>query len=132
MESKREIVKIENGDKYSWREALNSELWIAPTSNLFETEDAFFLNINLAGVERENIKISLVDGILFVFGRIAFHEAINKNYILKEAEVGNYFRKFRVAESVNSDLIAARYENGLLTIELPKLERYKTRIIKID
>ena len=51
-----------------------------------------------------------------------YHEAINRDYILNENEIGNYFRKFKISDSIDKTKISAKYDNGQLIVNLPKSE----------
>ena len=55
----------------------------------------------------------------------------NRKYILNENEIGNYYRKFRISNSVDETKIEARFENGQLIVKLPKHDRIKPRTIDI-
>ncbi|MGD8779778.1 MAG: Hsp20/alpha crystallin family protein [Ignavibacteria bacterium] len=119
------------GKLKSWEEALENELWINPVVDIFETEHEFYLLAQLPGVEKNNMKIKLEDGNLLIMGRINYEETLNRNYTLKESETGNYFRKFNLSDSIDSEKINANYENGLLTVKLPKKDKVKPKVIDI-
>jgi HSP20 family protein len=120
-----------SGKLKSWEEALENELWINPVVDIFETEHEFYLLAQLPGVEKNNMKIKLEDGNLLIMGRINYEETLNRNYTLKESETGNYFRKFKLSDSVDSEKINADYKNGLLTVKLPKKDKVKPKVIDI-
>lgn len=85
----------------------------------------------MPGVTKENIKIKLEEGHLILMGRINFEDAVNKKYVLKESETGNYYRRFRISDSIDESKIDAKLENGILNIKLPKHERVKPKTIEI-
>jgi HSP20 family molecular chaperone IbpA len=85
----------------------------------------------MPGVSRENIQLKLEDTSLAIFGRINFSEAIKRNYILNENEIGNYYRKFNISNSIDETRIEAKFENGQLNVKLPKHDRVKPRTISI-
>ena len=123
--------KINHSSSKSWEDALENESWINPVVDIFETDEEFCLVAQLPGVDKSNMKIKLEDGNLLVMGRIDYDEVINRKYTLKESETGNYFRKFKLSDSVDYAKINANYENGLLTVKLPKLESEKPKDIEI-
>lgn len=115
----------------NWDEALKSEIWIAPTVNLHETADEFILSVFMPGVSKENIKIKVENDSIVIMGRKNYGQYIVHNYLLKEFEFGNYFRRFRIADTVDVTKIDAEYKDGILNILLPKHERVKPRNINI-
>ncbi|MEG8947086.1 Hsp20/alpha crystallin family protein [Rosettibacter firmus] len=115
----------------SWDEALETECWIAPLVDIYETDNDFILNAYLPGVKKENLKIKLEDDHLVIMGRIDYDEAINRKYVLKETETGNFYRRFKISDSIDESKIDARFENGVLEVKLPKHERVKPKTIEI-
>jgi HSP20 family protein len=51
---------------------------------------------------------------------------------LNEYTVGNYYRKFRISDSIDNNKIEAKFENGVLSVKLPKHDRVKPRTIEIN
>ena len=127
----KDLISIKESDHTSIEELLDKENVIAPLTDIYETEDEFVLTANMPGVSRENIQIKLEDTSLAIFGRIKFSEAIKRNYILNENEIGNYYRKFNISNSIDETRIEAKYENGQLILNLPKHDRVKPRTINI-
>lgn len=115
----------------NWDEALEKESWIAPTIDIYETADDYFLSAYLPGVSKENVKIKLEDGNLVIMGRVDYETLINRKYILKEMEVGNFYRRFKISNSIDESKVDARFENGILQVKLPKHERIKPKTIEI-
>ncbi len=129
MAENKEMVKVE--EKKSWEQALEKESWVAPLVDIYETDDDFYLLAYVPGVKKENVKIKLEDGSLVIMGRINYDEEISRNYILKETETGNYYRKFKISDTINESKIKAHLEDGILTVQLPKHERIKPKTIEI-
>ena len=130
MTDEKAMVKVE--EKSNWDEALESESWVAPKTNIYETIDNYFLTTDMPGVSRENIKVELERGSLIVMGRIDYENISTRKFILQENEVGNFYRKFNLSDSVDSNKIDARFENGQLVVTLPKHERVKPKTIEIN
>ncbi len=129
MAENKEMVKVE--EKKSWEQALEKESWVAPLVDIYETDDDFYLLAYMPGVKKENVKIKLEDGSLVIMGRINYDEEISRNYILKETETGNFYRKFKISDTINESKIDAHLEDGVLTVRLPKHERIKPKTIEI-
>jgi len=124
-------VEIKEQEHIQWENLLETERSCAPLVDIYETEDDYILTAHLPGVKKENIKLNIEDGSLLIFGKINYHEALNRKYILNESDSANYYRKFKLSDSVNIEKIEASYENGLLQIKLPKHDYVKPRNISI-
>ncbi|MBU2493604.1 MAG: Hsp20/alpha crystallin family protein [Bacteroidetes bacterium] len=135
MTANKEVVTPENGvnvtEEKSWEQALENESWVAPLVDIYETEDDFFLTAVMPGVEKRDVKIKMEEGNLILMGRINYSQMFNRKYVLKETETGNYYRKFKISDSVDNNKINATFENGILTVQLPKHERIKPKNIEI-
>ncbi len=129
-EVKEAVQKKE--ERLSWDEALEKEAWISPMINIYETDDNFHLEAFMPGVDKDNIKIKYEDGSLVIMGRINFNEVVDRKYILREMEVGNYYRRLNLSDTIDDTKIEASFENGVLSLVLPKHERVKPKVIKID
>ena len=127
MAEVKEAVK----NKIDWNEALEKEAWISPMINIYETDEDYHLEAFMPGVDKDSIKIKYEDGSLIIMGKINFDEVIKRTYILKEMEVGNYYRRINLSDSIDDSKIEAHFENGVLALSLPKHERVKPRTIKI-
>ncbi|MCK5085905.1 MAG: Hsp20/alpha crystallin family protein [Melioribacteraceae bacterium] len=130
MTENKSVVKVK--DENGWDEALEKESWVAPLVDIYETNDNFYLNANMPGVTRENIKIKMEDGSLVLMGRIDYDEKLNRKYVLKETEMGNFYRKFNISDSIDESKIDAKFENGQLILTLPKQARIKPKTIEIN
>lgn len=129
MTDNKEVVTVQ--EEKSWEEALENESWVAPLVDIYETEDDFYLTAVMPGVEKKDVKIKMEEGNLILMGRINYNETVNRKYVLKESESGNYYRKFKISESVDNTKIDASFENGILNVKLPKHERIKPKNIEI-
>ena len=132
MSEKKELVAVNHYSSDSINELLKTQNSISPVVDIFETENDFILIANLPGVERSDIQVKLDDKSLIIFGKIDFEEEVNRKYILNEKEIGNYFRSFKISESINKEKINARYDNGQLILTLPKHDKVKPRKIDIN
>lgn len=116
----------------SWDYALEHETWITPIIDIFESDDNFTVIAKMPGVEKENLKIKLEDGNLVIMGRIDYDNLINKNYVVKESEIGNYYRKLKLSKGIDLDKIDAQLTNGQLLVLLPKQSGIKLKSIEIQ
>ena len=129
MENTKALTTVE--EKRNWEEALEQESWVAPMVDIYETNDDYYLIANMPGVAKEDVKVKLEEGDLVIMGRVNFLGEMKKKYIMKEIDSSNYFRKFKLSDSVDEDKIDAKLENGRLFVFLPKVERVKPKTIEI-
>ena len=130
MEDK-DLIQVVEKKVTDWDKAFENESWIAPIVDIFESEDDFTLVANMPGVKKENVKIKIEDGSLLIMGRVDFDNLLNRDYVLNESQIGNFYRKFQISDSIDDSKIEAKYENGQLIVHLPKHERVKPKNIEI-
>lgn len=130
MSDNKDIIAVKDKEQ-NWEEVLETESVVAPFVDVYETDDDFHLVANMPGVTRDDVKLKLEEESLSIFGKVNYKDLKNRKYILNENEIGNYYRKFRISNSVDETKIEARFENGQLTIKLPKHDRIKPRTIEI-
>jgi HSP20 family protein len=131
MTDNKETVDLKEQEPVSLKDILEKEPVFVPFVNIYETGDNFILVANLPGVSKENVKLKLEEGYLSILGKINYGETANRKYILNEAEVGNYYRKFKISSGIDETKIDAKYENGQLIVILPKHDRVKPRSISV-
>lgn len=132
MSDNREIIAVKAINNNSIEEILRRENNISPSTDIYENVDEFIMIINMPGVNRSEIQVKVIDDSLIVFGRINYYEVIERDYILNETELGNYYRKFKISSTIDKQKINAKYDNGQLTVVLPKNEISKPRTIDIS
>jgi len=130
MSDNKDIVTVKDNEQ-NWEEVLETESVVAPFVDVYETTDDFHLVASMPGVTRDDVKLKLEEESLSIFGKVNYKDLKNRKYILNENEIGNYYRKFRISNSVDETKIEARFENGQLTVKLPKHDRIKLRTIEI-
>jgi HSP20 family molecular chaperone IbpA len=104
-----------------------------PNTDIFETEDALMVVMELPGVDREHTEITVQDDFLSVSGRIDFSRYEKLQPVYTEYNIGHYRRTFSLApNSVDEHKISADMKDGVLTLTLPKAERVKPRRIQLS
>ncbi len=131
MSDSKEIIAVKALNNYSIEEILRTQNNVSPSADIYENPDDFVLIANMPGVLRSEVQVKVIEESLIVFGRINYNETVNRNYILNENELGNYFRKFKISDSIDKTKISAKYDNGQLIVHLPKSEKIKPRTIDI-
>ena len=132
MSENKEIIAVRNLNNHSIEEILSKQNSVLPTSDIYENHDEYILISNMPAVSRNDIRVKIIEDSLIVFGKINYDEVISREYILNENELGNYFRKFRISDTIDKSKITARYDNGQLIVHLPKKESLKPRTIDIS
>jgi len=95
--------------------------------DLFEDQDNHYVRAELPGVDRSAINVEMVEGFLTISGSRNVPGAGGE-----EAETFEFSRSLSIPEAVHADKVAATYENGVLTVTLPKREEAKPRKISIE
>jgi len=105
----------------------------APAVDIFETENELVVNADLPGVNPEDLDIRVENNIVTIRGERKFENKVNEeNYLRVERAYGSFSRSFSLANSVNSEAIKADYQNGVLTLSIPKREEAKPKQIKVN
>ncbi|MDA8404994.1 MAG: Hsp20/alpha crystallin family protein [Desulfobacteraceae bacterium] len=102
-----------------------------PAVDIFETETALTILADLPGVTPEALDIDLHDDTLSIIGDIIPEKTDGENLLLKEYETGRYVRKFSLSEVINQNKIKAELADGVLRLDLPKVEKAQPRKIAV-
>ena len=104
----------------------------APAVDIYETENELVIKADLPDVNPQNLDIRVENNILTIRGERKFESKVNEdNYLRIERAYGSFSRSFSLANSVKTDAIKADYQNGVLTLSLPKREEAKPKQIKV-
>src|SRR2546430_548932 len=105
----------------------------APAVDIFETEHQLVVKADLPDVNPQDLDIRVENNILTIRGERKFENEVNEeNYLRVERSYGSFSRSFSLANSVKSDAIKADYQNGVLTLSIPKREEAKPKQIKVN
>jgi HSP20 family protein len=102
-----------------------------PTTDIYETEDALTVVLEMPGVDRDNIQVNVENGVLTVEGKINFGKYEGLQPIYSEYNIGPYRRSFRLSSRVDQDNIRAELRDGVVSLVLPKAAEAKPRRIKV-
>lgn len=102
------------------------ENFFSPAANIHETNDAFHIELNAPGRSKEDFTVTLEKGTLTI-GYEQKEESKQEDYktIRREFSFKSFKRSFQIDDSINTDAIQAKYENGVLKLLLPKKEEVK-------
>lgn len=108
----------------SWHE--NSRAFV-PRVEVFEKDGKLNLHAELPGMKKEDVNITLTDGVLSIEGHAkSEREEEKEGYFYSERSYGNFHRQFEVPDNVNPEDIQALFEDGILKVTLP----YKKKEVK--
>ncbi len=102
-------------------------------SDIQETDTSYIVDVEIPGFNKEDFIIEVEDDVLTISAETKKEtEDKEKNYVRKERYSGKFTRHFRF-EGVDADAVTAKYDKGILTIELPKIKKSVSKKgIKID
>jgi len=104
-----------------------------PRTDLIETEDSYRLHLDMPGMSRDELNISYRDNELVVSGeRTSDRADEGEEFVRVERSFGQFRRTFTLPRTVNAEHISATYDNGVLTVTVPKTETVKPRQIEIQ
>lgn len=103
-----------------------------PHVDILETEQGLRLWADMPGVDQGSIDVELVDDVITIRGRVSTAEYADLTPIYTEYNVGNYEARFRLSNAIDGARISAKLANGVLEVELPKVEAAKPRRIEIN
>jgi HSP20 family protein len=105
----------------------------APAVDIYETENELVVKADLPDVNPQDLDIRVENNILTIRGERKFEKNVHEdNYLRIERAYGSFSRSFSLANSVKSESIQADYQNGVLTLSLPKREEAKPKQIKVS
>ena len=102
-----------------------------PTADIYETNDALNVVLEMPGVDKNSVDIRVEDGVLNVEGRLDFSKYQGLQPLYTEYNVGHYSRSFRLSSKIDQNKIAAELNDGVLSLVLPKVEEAKPRTIQV-
>lgn len=120
----------------SWRDLLDSAFelsnatsgWLPPL-DVFEDEDQVTVQLEVAGVKKDDFDLSLEDDVLTISGQ---RQSERGESFRSEREFGTFSRSITLPSPVQTDKVKADYEDGILTVTLPKAEEAKPKKIQVS
>lgn len=106
---------------------------IIPPVDMYETETSLVVETPLAGVDPNNVEVTVEGGMLTIKGSMERKTEVDeKNYYRKEVRSGSVYRQIPLPIHVIGEKAEATYEKGMLKIAIPKADHDKPKSIKID
>ncbi|HQB37293.1 MAG TPA: Hsp20/alpha crystallin family protein [Bacteroidales bacterium] len=110
---------------------ISSRVGSMPAANIKENEKNYTLELAVPGMDKKDLKIDINDDVLVISSESTKEEEEEKEgYKRKEFSYSSFCRSFYIPENVNREKIGASYKDGVLSIELPKMEEEKNKITR--
>ena len=129
----REMTQVQNQVNRLMDQVWNSrqESWL-PAVDVFDTQEAVVLKAELAGMDPDDIQIEVEDNVLTIKGERRFEEQVDEErYYRVERRFGSFQRSLALPQGVKADEIGAAYDDGILTVTVPKVEEEKPKRIEV-
>ncbi len=106
---------------------------LIPPVDMYEDKDSVIVETPLPGADPNRVSVEIENGILTIKGSSERKtEVEDKNYYRKEIRAGQIFRQIALPARVDDKNASASFENGILKVEIPKLQEAQSKSIKID
>ena len=108
-----------------------SGTWM-PSMDVYETEDKIVATLELPGIDPDAVDVSVEDSTLTVTGsRELSNEVKEESYHRLERRYGSFTRAITLPQTADTSKVEARFDKGVLTIEVPKVEKAKPKRIQV-
>ena len=124
-----QLVRENNGQATNGRR--DNERFLTPPASVSETADGYQLELEMPGVSKEGLEISIENNELSIVGRRS-NPSVEGTLIHRESRPNNYRRTFEIDPAIDREKISARMNQGIVTLTLPKAEEVKPRKIKVS
>jgi HSP20 family protein len=103
----------------------------SPSVDIFENDHSITVLADMPGVKAEELKIDLRESVLTLTGRVTPPNGASESDVLREYQWGTFFRQFTLSEAIDQAKIDAKLTDGVLRLELPKVEKARPRQINV-
>jgi HSP20 family protein len=131
MAEKQEMAVRDKKELVSKEEKTVPGRYFLPYADIYETEEALCVVMEMPGVEKKRLNVALENDVLRVDGQIDFANYENMEPVYTEYNVGHYARSFTLSNKIDQEKISAQLEDGVLTLTLPKAKQAQPRRISI-
>jgi HSP20 family protein len=105
----------------------------APAVDIYENPNELVVKADLPDISEKDIDVRVENNLLTIRGERKLDKSVSEdNYLRVERTYGSFSRSFSLPNTVNPEAIAAEYQNGVLTVTLPKREESKPRQVKVS
>jgi len=130
-QARTEIQKTDRAGVPTVAEQTRSGAVYSPAVDIFENDNSITVLADMPGVSAQDLQIDLRESVLTLTGRVRTPERPTESDVLREYRSGTFFRQFTLSETINQAGIDAKLTDGVLRLELPKVEKAKPRQITV-
>jgi HSP20 family protein len=130
-EARTEIQKPEKAGVPAVAEQTRPGPVFSPAVDIFENDNSITVLADMPGVKAQDLQIDLRESVLTLTARVSMPESPHESDVLREYRWGTFFRQFTLSETINQTGIDAKLTDGVLRLELPKVEKAKPRQITV-
>jgi HSP20 family protein len=131
MAAKQELQVQKKREQEQKQEATIPARVFVPTADIYESQDALSVILEMPGVDKDNVDVRVEDGMLKIEGRLHLSKYQGLVPLYTEYNIGHYARSFQLSNKVDQNKIGAEFNDGVLALTLPKAEEAKPRTIKV-
>ena len=131
MDAKQELqVQKKRAHEQKQETTIPARVFV-PIADIYETQDALTVILEMPGVEKNNVDVRVEEGMLKIEGRLELSKYQGLQPLYTEYNVGHYARHFSLSNKIDQSKIGAELKDGVLSLTLPKAEEAKPRTIKV-
>jgi HSP20 family molecular chaperone IbpA len=132
MDNQQELQVQQKREVESKQEATIPARVFLPQTDIFETDQALTVVLEMPGVEKDKVDVKVENDVLKIEGWIDFSRYEGLQPLYTEYNIGNYARSFQLSSKIDQDRISAELRDGVMTLVLPKSEKAKPRKIAVS
>ena len=132
MDTQQELQVQQKREGESKQEATIPARMFVPATDIFETEEALTVILEMPGVDKDKVDVKVENDVLTIEGWIDFSRYEGLQPVYTEYNIGSYARSFQLSSKIDQDRISAELRDGVMTLVLPKSEKAKTRKIAVS
>ena len=132
MSGAQELAVREKQELATKEEKTTPGRYYVPAADIFETDEALTVILQMPGVQKNNVNIALENDVLRVDGQIDFSNYKGMEPVDTEYNVGHYTRGFTLSNKIDQSKISAQLDSGVLTLTLPKAKEALPRRITLE
>ena len=130
-EATTDVQKAETANVATAPEQTRTGPIYSPAVDIFENDNTITLLADMPGVKASDLEIDLRENVLTLTGRVTPAATAKESNVLREYRPGVFFRQFTLSEAVDQPKIDAQLTDGVLRLELPKVEKARPRQITV-
>jgi HSP20 family protein len=132
MTASQELAVQQKKELTTKQEATVPTRYFVPNTDIYETDDALTIVMEVPGVEKHHIDVTLEDDVLKIEGKIDYSKYEGMEPVYSEYNVGHFTRAFSLSDKIDQGGISADLQDGILTVTLKKAKEARARRIAIN